>query len=385
MISFFGGSSRGSARSRVLTCWIGRENLGPNWGHHELTAPKHQASDLASTVYFADILTAPQETMRRSFVRFFAPVLILVCALSSAPGRQQQPSVHPAEKHEATASRETSPELLRFAVIGDTGTGDRFQLAVAKQMVAEYERDPYPMVLMLGDNCYGGKFLGREKLVFETPYAKLIDDGVKFFATLGNHDQKSAADQLAYKPFHMGGQRTYSVAPAGDLVEFFTFDSTLVVEQNDTAQLEWLDRALGASKANWKIVFIHHPPYSPGKRHGDNPILEQRLCPILEKHGVRVVMTGHEHFFAKMRENKGVDYIISGSGGKIHNGGILPDERMEAGNDKVHQFLSVTLTPDTFEFSVIAETGDVIYRGSIPRLPKGARTPAPEKSRTASP
>lgn len=311
-------------------------------------------------------------------------VTLLLAGASWAHSTSFQ-STAPIEKKTAPAPVEHAAGALRFAVIGDTGTGDKYQFAVAKQMDAEYERDPFGFVLMLGDNNYRSTFLKQAKSVFEAPYAKLLARGVKFYATLGNHDQLSASEQIAYAGFNMGGQRSYTFAPAGDLVEFFTFDSTPVVERGETSQLDWLDRALAASKAKWKIVYLHHPPFSPGKRHGDNPLLEQRLCPILERNGVRVVMSGHEHFFAKMREHNGVDYIISGSGGKIHTGGIQPDERMEAGNDAIHQFLSVTLTPESFDYTVIGENGEVIYRGSIPREARAARTHVPEASRTHAP
>ena len=296
---------------------------------------------------------------RRDFLSIAGMTLLGAWA---APGRAAQgpaSKAPPGEKHDA-------PAPLRFAVIGDTGTGDKFQLAVAKQMVAEYERSPFALVLMLGDNNYRGNFGKQVKAVFETPYEKLLAQGVRFYATLGNHDQADAAEQMAYPNFNMGGKLHYTFSPAGDLAEFFTFDSTKIVEAADTSQLDWLEKALGESKARWKIVYFHHPPFSPGKRHGDNPILDERLVPILEKGGANVVLTGHEHFFARMREQNGVNYIISGSGGKIHTGGILPDPRMVAGNDAIHQFLSVALTPDLFSFSVIGENGATIYSESIP-------------------
>lgn len=309
--------------------------------------------------------------MRRTPPLMLLFAILLLGGLGTAPG-----AAAPARQ----AAPAAAPAALRFAVIGDTGTGDRYQLAVARQMDAEYERAPFGFVLMLGDNNYRGGFAKQVAAIFEQPYAKLLDHGVKFYATLGNHDQSSAKEQTEYKAFNMGGKRTYSFAPAGDLVEFFTFDSTLVVANNDTEQLKWLDDALSKSKARWKIVFMHHPPFSPGKRHGDNPILEQALCPILEKRGVRVVMTGHEHFFAKLKPVRGVDYVISGSGGKIQTGGILPDTRTEAGNDAVHQFLSVSLTPDAFDYTVIGEDGKTIYRGTIPY----AREAAPAETKAAA-
>lgn len=295
---------------------------------------------------------------------FLCPATTLALQQASQP-RDAAAIAEPA--HSGTGSKSEAPaeRELRFAVVGDTGTGDKYQYAVANQMSVEYERSPFEFVLMLGDNNYLGSAKNLKK-VFDEPYKPLLEHGVRFYATLGNHDERSSDDQEDYDSLGMGGKRNYSFKPAGDLVEFFTIDTTLVVEKGDTTQLAWLDKALHDSKARWKIVFAHHPPYSPGRRHGDNPILIEKLVPILQRNGVRVVLTGHEHFFARMRQVGGIDYLISGSGGKIHKGGLREDPRLVAGNDSLHQFLSVTLTRDAFTFTTIGEDGETIYQGTIP-------------------
>ncbi|MCC6744911.1 MAG: metallophosphoesterase [Acidobacteria bacterium] len=291
--------------------------------------------------------------------------LFIATSLLATIGLAQQP----ASEHNPANS---APEV-RFAVIGDQGTGLDPQLEVARQMVAEHDRSPFSFVLTLGDNLYGGNWEKRHKLVFEAPYKPLLDRGVVFYATLGNHDVKSTAEQMRYPLFNMNGDSKYSVKPAGELVEFFTFDSTPLSERKDASQLQWLDEKLSQSKADWKILFCHHPPYSPGKRHGDDKILVDKLVPILRKNGVRIVMTGHEHFFAALKPIDGINYIISGSAGKIHKGGLNPkDARLEFGDDTNHHFLSVKLTAETFEYSAIAGSGAVIFRGTIPRTQSAA-------------
>lgn len=285
-----------------------------------------------------------------------AAVLLLVASAAYS----QQPNVAAAH------SRPPSATTLRFAAVGDTGTGNPEQHAVASQMLAEYERSPFAFVLMLGDNVYGGKF-DRIGSVFEAPYRGLLDRGVRFYATLGNHDIRCEAEQLAYPAFGMNGRRAYSFAPADGLVEFFTIDTTSLLEGRHKDQLEWLDRALQASRARWKIAFFHHPPYSPGRRHGDNDYLIALVLPILKRGNVQLVMTGHEHFFAKIRPQQGIHFLISGSGGKIHKGGIVQGHPyLEAGNDRVNQFLSFTLTWDALEYAAIASTGAVLFRQTLP-------------------
>jgi hypothetical protein len=304
--------------------------------------------------------------MRRKVFEFAS--LILALTLLSGSGLSWQgPATPPAPRqHSDGTPSEAAPLPLRFAVVGDTGTADANQLAISRHMVAAFDKQRYEFVLMVGDNIYGGKCAQFERY-FDQPYKDLLDRGVEFYATLGNHDQKCAQVELAHPKLNMGGKRYYSFAPAGDLVEFFTFDSTVLLEGKLPEQLDWLEKSLADSRARWKIAYFHHPPYSPGSRHGDDPVLIAKVVPILKRHGVRIVITGHEHFFARVGGRDGIDYIISGSGGKIHRKAI--DKRYPgfiAGNDEVHQFLTVTLTPESFAFTVNSSTGSVLYQETIP-------------------
>jgi hypothetical protein len=81
-----------------------------------------------------------------------------------------------------------APASVKFAVIGDNGTGAPPQYEVGRQMVAARERFPFEFVIMLGDNIYGRKQPQDYVDKFERPYAPLLQAGVPFFAALGNHD-----------------------------------------------------------------------------------------------------------------------------------------------------------------------------------------------------
>jgi hypothetical protein len=96
---------------------------------------------------------------------------------------------------------------VKFAVIGDTGTGDKHQFAVAKQIETYRRAFEFPFVIMVGDNIYGGDAAKDFEKKFEKPYKPLLDGGVKFYASLGNHDDPK---QRFYKPFNMNGERFYS-------------------------------------------------------------------------------------------------------------------------------------------------------------------------------
>ena len=124
---------------------------------------------------------------------------------------------------------------VKFAVIGDTGTGDKHQLAVAKQLTATRAKFPFEFVIMVGDNLYGGNSAKDYDKKFAIPYKPLLDGGVKFYAALGNHDDPS---ERFYKPFNMNGDRYYSFKPDAG-VRFFALDSTYV----DDKQLEMARRS----------------------------------------------------------------------------------------------------------------------------------------------
>ena len=205
-------------------------------------------------------------------------------------------------------------DVLRFAVIGDSGTGGREQLEIAKQLVAFHPKFPFEFAIMLGDNLYGNERPRDYENKFEKPYKPLLDAGVKFYAALGNHDEPN---QSFYKPFNMNGERYYSFKPK-DGVRFFALDSNLL----DQKQLDWLEKEFAASGSDWKICFFHHPPYSSGERHGSNLALREQLEPLFVKYGVSAVFTGHEHFYERIKPQKGIAYFIAGSSAKLRRGGI---------------------------------------------------------------
>src|SRR5580704_14281718 len=110
------------------------------------------------------------------------------------------PGLHTA----AQLSLPLKDKSVRFAVIGDGGTGEKPQFEVARQMVEFRRTFPFDFVLMLGDNIYGSKSAGDFRKKFEEPYQQLLDAGVKFYASLGNHDE---TNERMYKPFNMNGKK----------------------------------------------------------------------------------------------------------------------------------------------------------------------------------
>ena len=254
-----------------------------------------------------------------------------------------------------------APGSLTFAVIGDNGTGDTAQYDTGRQLFAAYQRQAFPLVIMVGDNIYGSERPQDFVKKFEAPYRPLLDAGVKFYASLGNHDSR---EQRYYKPYNMEGKLYYSLKAPEQDVRFFALDSTYL----DTPQLEWLEKELSGSKERWKIPFFHHPPYSSGGRHGSDLRLRAAVEPLFIRHGVTVVFTGHDHFYERTRPQQGITYFVAGASGKLARGDLRDKSPLMArGFDADLSFMVVNIDEDRLTFQAISRTGTVIDSGSIER------------------
>jgi predicted phosphodiesterase len=268
------------------------------------------------------------------------------------------PQAAPTRAQEITLPRDA--KSVKFAVIGDSGTGGSAQLRVAQKLAATREKFPFEFTLMLGDNLYGGETPADFADKFERPYKPLLDAGVKFYGALGNHDDPN---QRFYKPFNMNGERFYSFKPPDGSVRFFALDSNYM----DKTQVEWLEKELAASGSDWKICFFHHPLYSSGDTHGSDTKLRDLLEPIFLKHSVDLVLTGHEHFYERIKPQHGINYIIAGSAAKVRRGNITGSDLTAKGFDQGYAFLLMEIVGDTLHFQTITDDGKTIDSGSMRR------------------
>jgi hypothetical protein len=264
---------------------------------------------------------------------------------------------------------------VRFLVIGDTGTGTVQQQELADVMLRYRQAYPYEFVLMMGDNIYGGETPEDFKLKFENVYKQLLDDKVKFYATLGNHDE---ANQRFYNLFNMNGEEFYRFARGN--AAFYSLNSNYM----DKRQVKWLEAELAKDTSEWKIVFQHHPPYSSGGKHGSSSALRQVVEPIFLKYGVNAVFAGHEHFYERVKPQKGIYYFISGAGGKLRPGDVKKGSPLtEKAFDTDMSFMLLEIAGDEMHFQVISRTGETVDGGVVTKQP--AQTKTLTSSQTASP
>jgi len=306
----------------------------------------------------------------RTTVRTVLTLVLFLTGVSVPLDRPEQPLLAQQAASAGTragdAAAPSSSVLLnekgsvKFGVIGDTGTGGSAQYAIAKLLADARVRFPYEFVLMLGDNMYGGESPSDFVKKFERPYKPILDAGIKFYAALGNHDN---SNERMYKQFNMNGERFYTFKPKPG-VRIFALDSNYM----DRTQIEWLEKELSASGSDWKVMFFHHPLYSSGETHGSDDKLREQLEPLFLKHGVDVVFAGHEHFYERLKPQKGIYYFISGGAGKLRKGDISKTELTAKAYDTGYHFMLIELAKNSVNFETINQDGKVIDSGALPRF-----------------
>jgi predicted MPP superfamily phosphohydrolase len=249
---------------------------------------------------------------------------------------------------------------FKFGVLGDFGTGSQEQYQLAEQMVTLHARFKYDLVVLVGDNLYGSERPQDFKAKFELPYKPLLDAGVKFYASLGNHD---AREQRFYKLFNMDGNLYYTFNPNPD-VRFFMLESTYPTPE----QIDWLEKQLKASSSLWKIAVFHHPLYSSGESHGSDLRLREVLEPLFVKYNVSVVLNGHDHFYERVKPQKEIAYFVVGSGGQLREGNIDQGTGITAkGFDTDQAFMAAEITGDEMYFNAISRRGQTVDSGVVTR------------------
>ena len=290
--------------------------------------------------------------------------VLAIAAMAQAVTEQQRAPV-PAGAPVMSADTEAQPPIgkdsVKFLVIGDSGTGDRAQTETGAQMWRAHATFPYEFVIMLGDNLYGSERPQDFVAKFERPYKPMLDANIPFYAALGNHDDPN---QRYYKNFGMGGQRFYTFQKQD--VRFFVLDSNYM----DKDQQRWLEDELQKSNAKWKIAYFHHPLYSSGAAHGSEVDLRSIVEPLFIKYNLQVVFAGHEHFYERVKPQRGIYYFTAGGSAKLREGNIVTSTGLtEKGFDSDQSFMMVEIDGDTLRFQAISRRGKRVDSGEIRRVP----------------
>lgn len=228
-----------------------------------------------------------------------------------------------------------------FVALGDSGGTDRSRGALIDAADAQLEQvrgssgdenqqgrvvasvlgagPPPDLLLHTGDVVYPAGARGDYAEAFFRPFAPLIAQ-VPTYAAIGNHDAKGVGgapfdDHLGLPPLAEGPggrNRSFDFGPLHvALLDAMSEDGLRPGGQ----ALAWLEDDMRRSQATWKLALVHVPPLGPS-RHGDSELLKEGLVPSLERAGVDLLLSGHDHVYARYFPVRGVAYVVTGGGGK---------------------------------------------------------------------
>jgi tartrate-resistant acid phosphatase type 5 len=228
---------------------------------------------------------------------------------------------------------------LNFLAVGDWGReGKDHQRDVAARMAESAKELGVPFVISVGDNFYEDGVTSVDDPTWHKSFEDVYDQPslqIPWYVILGNHDYHANSQaQLDYarqsSRWHMPARwyKFAATAPDHSRIEFFVVDTSPMMaeyytdggvkvkvtgeKKNVPVQLAWLDKALTASRADWKIVIGHHPIYS-GKQPDGSPDLAPTLDPILQKHKIPLYLNGHDHDLQHVVQGK-THYVCTGAG-----------------------------------------------------------------------
>jgi 3',5'-cyclic AMP phosphodiesterase CpdA len=219
---------------------------------------------------------------------------------------------------------------------------------------------PADLIIHTGDLAYDdGTMKQYETTVFDV-YGDLFRN-LPFFPAAGNHDYKTMKGAPFRDVFNLpnhNGEKWYSYD--WGRVHFVALDT----ESDYATQAAWLDKDLAANKLPWKIVYMHKPPYSSGA-HGSDMALRKKLAPVLERHGVQLVLSGHDHNYERMKPQNGVAYVVTGGGG-IGTKWVGKSNFTAFSEDVIH-FVYVEVGADELVLHAIDATGREFDSMTVPR------------------
>lgn len=278
------------------------------------------------------------------------------------------------------------PGTIRFAIIGDYGSG-----SLGEQAVADLAKSWNPdFVLTTGDNNYPlGELqtidhnIGQFYHEFIYPYLGSYGQGAdinRFFPTLGNHDWETNNAKPYLDYFTLPGNERYYHFAWGP-AHFFAIDSDEREPDGRLAasiQGTWLQTQLATSDAAWNVVYMHHPPYSSSAKHGSS---DDMRWPYRDW-GADAVLAGHDHVYERLLI-EGMPYFVNGVGGStIYSfGQPLPGSQVRYNNDFGAMLVEADETYMSFRF--ITRTGEVIDTFTL--RTESSETPTTTPAGTATP
>lgn len=272
---------------------------------------------------------------------------------------------------------------VRFAVLGDSGTGSHAQYAVADQM----SRANPDLVLHTGDVIYPQfttNLADARCLSVYHPHMK----STPYFFSIGNHDLYAGdfpyLDAFFLPTNQVTGTEHFYSFDHGDVhfaVLLQPYVSQYLLTPGDF-QYQWLTNDLATTRQPWKVLIMHVPMMTSGIHRFDDygkfgtpdrfDIMDT-LLPVAAEHGVQLVFAGHDHQYERFMPTNGVHTIITAGGG-IELRWLLQLDELSSRFELQHHFMNVEVEGDTLRVQAINTRGEAFDGMTIRRaLPEPAR------------
>lgn len=252
-----------------------------------------------------------------------------------------------------------------FVVIGDFGSGDPEEFAVAERMRAWIADRRVDAFVTTGDNIYEDGRPSEFERGWERPFGWVDDAAIPVVASLGNHDVRFREGRPVMTLFAMPG-RWYArrVGP----VDLIVLDSN---DAEDPEQLAFLHEALAAAEGRWQVAVFHHPAWSCGPHlFSEGRDIRREWLGRFERLGVDLVLQGHDHNYQRFPAIEGITYVVTGGGGSdLYPLPACPPKvpgTPVATDDDHHHFLYLSAGPGALEVIAVAVPGGTIDRFVIP-------------------
>lgn len=261
-----------------------------------------------------------------------------------------------SDSHKKTRASEGFSFIYMSDSQADPETGDYSAWGQMLQLAAADESRP-DFVMIGGDLINDGNDQAEWDAFFAAGGAALKK--LALYPAAGNHDSAQLYESIFDLPDN---------GPAGKKNTFYSFDygaaHFTVMDSNamgaaNQEDIDWLQKDLFATDRKYKIVMFHHPAYPAVAIPKDlerAKTIQTNFVPIMEEAGVNLVLSGHQHVYSRTyplrngkRDENGIVYLTSSSGGKRYNPGTFDYMACSSGKAPVYSIISVGKNGITIE------------------------------------
>lgn len=165
-------------------------------------------------------------------------------------------------------------------------------------------------------------------------------------------------------------------------VRFISLNSYVLSRSDDSAkvQADWLEKVLEENPNRWTVLFMHYPFYSTSKTR-DNKRERDFLKPIVDKYGVDLILSGHDHTYARgfepgenigaKKKSIGPVYVVSVSGAKQYKQDA--DKWWEVGETNTQFYQVINVNNNILDYKAYDVSGELFDHFYLKKKTDGSK------------